>query len=178
MVKRESTIRRWERRKEMVKKHGTGYKVSEYEKGMAKDYGVSVNTIRSDWTRRHEWLPVLAQLEDGKLVIAEVIMQIRLIREAAWTTYRDIRNAERRNYFAEVSALGKLREITKTEVEFLHSMGVMERAPLAIQQLITFDQEKEQAQEIMDAMTEEELRDLEDSLKKFEGLVDLGDIPT
>lgn len=134
-LRREETVRRWERRKMMVTKYEQGYSFTDFADAIAKEFKVTVTALKRDWARRKEWLPILAQVDDKKFRISQVAMRIRAIMDVCWETYRAARKAN--NHNACVGAIEKLIRVSQHEVDIFQSLGVLEKEPTKIDAFIT-----------------------------------------
>ena len=163
---RETHQMRWERRKEMVRLFGEGYPLSNFEQVLCNKYHVSIGAVRRDWTRRNEWLPILARIDDPNFKISEILVDLRHTREAAWETYREAKKVNNQN--AMVGAIGRLKELIATEVDILQSLNMLPREPLRIEQRIQYETALEQQKRILAEMDPKKRDEIIAALEPFE----------
>lgn len=131
----EAKLKRWERRKEMVGLYSEGYKLSDFVDEIAKKYSLTPAAVERDWGRRKKWMPVLAELDDPTFKVTEIVLRMRRVGEAAWTTYRMAKASK--NHNAMVGAIEKLIRISVRETEMLQSLGVIRKEAEKIDAFVT-----------------------------------------
>jgi len=77
----------YERRVDSLKLHSRGVKPSIFSQELSQLYHVSPETVWHDWNRRQTWLPVVANMKDPELVMAECLIENREVKQAAWKLY-------------------------------------------------------------------------------------------
>jgi len=95
---------------------------------LADNEGVKPHTLWQDWSRRDLWLKEMAQIEQTRSMVLEILHEFKSVREEAWKTYTAARTVN--NYNAAVSALSMITKNLIEEMKFRQSLGVMEKAPI------------------------------------------------
>jgi hypothetical protein len=73
-----------ERRLTCLQYYFIGAKPSNWIPLIARRYNVSESAVSRDWSRRHDWLPKLAQLQPAETKVAELIKRLELTLETAF----------------------------------------------------------------------------------------------
>ena len=94
---------------------------------LAKEQNVEPGTLWTDWSRRHLWLKEMAQIEQTRTMVQEILHEFKSVREEAWKTYTDARG--RGSYNAAVGALHMVTKSLIEEMKFRQSLGIMEQTP-------------------------------------------------
>ena len=97
---------------------------------LAKKENVKPHTLWQDWSRRHLWLKEMAQIEQTRNMVLEILHEFKSAREEGWKTYTEARTEG--HYTAAVSALHMITKGLIAEMSFRQSLGVMEKAPIEI----------------------------------------------
>jgi hypothetical protein len=138
---------------------------------LAESLGEKVNTLYVDWSRRDTWLPHFAPLLQNQTQLHAIFHELKTAREEAWKLYELAKNNE--NYMTAAVSLKETVNTLLKEITLRQSLGLLERAPLEVKQLITVETERERARHILSEMSADELEVLVNALSPFEGLIDL-----
>lgn len=115
-----------ERRRQFIKDFCRGVPLNIIVKGLSDKYGVSEQTIYSDWRRRNSWMPILFNVEDETLIL-QYIAGLKEVIPAAWTQY-----VEGDNTAAKVGALRLAKDIYMDLIDILQSIGAVPKKPFEI----------------------------------------------
>jgi hypothetical protein len=105
---------------------GVGLKVAADD--LARKYGVSVNAIYRDWSRREKWMPQILRLQDHSIVY-ELLYGMRQIIPNAWYEYSTADNSN-----ARIGSLRVLKETYAEILEKLQSLGLLQTESLHVEQ--------------------------------------------
>jgi hypothetical protein len=96
-------IQIYNRRKDILRFHSRGLKLSDYIEKLAKKHKCSNRALRNDFTRRHEWIPKILLLDEAD------------------------------NDNARVGALKLLGDSVFRQIEVLQSLGEIQQVPQRIE---------------------------------------------
>jgi hypothetical protein len=117
----ENAARVLERRRKQFLIRKDGRFVATKEEALAKEFGVSVDCLHIDWTRRGGWLPDLLGLEDVNLLREVVTGQFQAYIEECWAAIQQLK--EKGFWHQYNGAMKNLREILVDQSELLQSLG-------------------------------------------------------
>jgi hypothetical protein len=121
-------IQIYNRRKDILRFHSRGLKLSDYIEKLAKKHKCSNRALRNDFTRRHEWIPKILLLDNSKDLVNELMLTLQEARTAAWRVFHEADNDN-----ARVGALKLLGDSVFRQIEVLQSLGEIQQVPQRIE---------------------------------------------
>ena len=125
------------RRKDMLRFHSRGLKLSDYIEQLAQKHKCSKRALRADFSRRNKWLPQILLLDDTKGLVNELMLTLHEVRAAAWRVFHESDNDS-----ARVGALKLLGESVFRQIEVMQSLGDLEKVPEKRESVLSVDPDK------------------------------------
>jgi hypothetical protein len=155
------------RRTQFLNAFWKGSPLKETVDQFSDDYDVAPKTLYNDWAKRREWLPHIMQLQDPS-VFLELCQGLRETLRSAWLM--QITSA---NESVRIAALKLAKDTYVDFYKIIKDLTFKTRDALESKQALTeLAVAREREQKILEDMSEEQLRDLINALKPFEGVRD------
>lgn len=118
------TLELYGRRKTMLELYYAGAFNKTTFKKLAEQENASEQALRRDWNRRKQWEPLIWMAKQSEEDIHKLLYVLQIARERAVSL---MRSADQDS--VKVSAIGKLTEIIRREIELRQSLGLLKREP-------------------------------------------------
>lgn len=119
-----------ERRTEMWRLHLKGIELPDIVNSISEKFAVDADSLSRDWRRREKWISQIIQLNDPTL-LHTCLDGARAILQKAW-----LLALESDNDFVRLGALRLIKDTNLSLLERLESAGIVQRAPVQIEQRI------------------------------------------
>ena len=144
-----------------------GTPLKETVEQFSEDYGVAAKTLYNDWAKRSEWLPQVVQVQDSSGFF-EMYQGLKEVLRCSWLL--QITSA---NESVRIAALKLVKDTYLDLFKILKDLDFIKRETLERKQPIKeLELLRERSRQIIEEMSEEQLKDMMNALKPFEGLID------
>ena len=156
-----------QRRRLMFSLVSRGMSPTQAARKLAEKYDVAFCTIKSDWSKRDEWMPKIFDLDNPQKIVLDLVVELKDIKSEMWSNYSEIDNPK-----VKVDVLKEIKEMDKDILSTLQSIGAV---PKAAEKLMLTGQEEEN--DIIDITPREKLEKELDKLEvgDVDGTIDSGE---
>ena len=120
-LKRSSALEISNRRREMLRKQRLGVEPREFIPTIAAKYGVKVDAVKKDWSKRENWMKILLKMEDAQSLVSELLLEFDIIREETQLLVEQEENSKIKTQQLYLSL-----KVAKERKELLRELGVFE----------------------------------------------------
>jgi hypothetical protein len=120
-VTRPSGLEVLNRRREMLRLQRLGVEPREFIPSVASKYGVKVDAVRRDWSKRIKWMTTYLRVEDAQSLVSEVLLDYDVAHEEALLLL-----CEEKNPKAKAQLLYLLLKILDKKTEVMRQLGAFE----------------------------------------------------
>jgi hypothetical protein len=136
-LNRSSALEISNRRREMLRMQRLGVDPKEFIPTVAAKYGVKVDAVKKDWSKREKWMKIYLRIKDAQSLVSELLLELDIAQEEALLLLNQERNPK-----AKTQLLYVFLKIVDKKIALMRDLGAFEflkcdyRAGLTVRKIL------------------------------------------